>query len=158
MKNKILSSIVIVTLALTLFNTYMILSVNSKIENFFNSLIITVVNETPSLPPENNQTQQIPEVSWRNDCDKELNSSYDAIFVYWTKCPHCTRMEPYVANSTIKFYWVSVTDLACHELNLSEYGYQGFVPYFRCLRKNMSHTGEFIPIEAFYNWTKECVA
>jgi len=156
MKISLLQILVVVTFAVTILNTFLIIGITRTLNQFFSG-IQTI--EVPVTESTNQSQQKQTNVQWKDDCNFELDSSYDAIFVYWDRCPHCNNMKPFVNNSTIKFYWINAVDDRClSKVNLSQYGYMGYVPFFACLRKNMSYTGEFIPIEKFYNWTEECVS
>jgi hypothetical protein len=139
--NKIQLIFNIVIIGLFLVNIYLNFSFLSKIQE----------PQTQNL--QNNQVPQT-QVSFRNDCNKDLNG-YDAVFMYLATCPHCQKMEPLVEKDSLNWYWVNVQDPSCSRLNFTDFKYQGYIPHFYCLKTGSWYTGE-MPEKSFEDWTRNC--
>jgi len=122
---------------------------NVNLENQQNSQNIpqTILQEPPQNYP-----------SYRDDCDKPLTKDYDLIFVYLTTCPHCAKANPvikeYEEQGKLKVYWIDVYNESCWNGKVREF--QGFVPYFECLRNNKTMTG-FLGNETLKSFLDECI-
>jgi len=135
---------------------------------FLNFQLLELKNIIKNVKLENQQNfQNIPQIipqeppqfpSYRDDCDMPLTKDYDLIFVYMQTCPHCAKANPiikeYESEGKLKAYWINVFNESCWNGKVK--GFQGFVPYFECLRNNKTMTG-FLGNETLKSFLDECI-
>jgi len=137
--------LIILTFISSIFLNYQVYELKSFFQSLFSPKTEPAV-EQPSLP------------IYKNSCDQPLKNDTDLIFVYMRTCPHCKGAKPiveeYENQGKIKVYWIDVYDENCWRGKLKEF--QGYVPYFECLRNNKTMTG-FLDNETLEKFLNDCI-